>query len=504
MYLPNNTFLQGGKYKIIRFINSGGFGCTYEAEHVMLEMRVAIKEFFIKDFCNRDEKTAHVTVGTQSKKGLVDKLRRKFIEEAKALTQLHHPNIVRVIDVFEENGTAYFVMDYIEGRSLNEIVNQEGPLSEVKALKYIREIANALQYVHKHHRLHLDVKPGNIMINKQDNAILIDFGASKQYDEENGENTSTLLGKTPGYAPLEQIGNDVVKFMPATDIYSLGATLYKLLTGITPLSANLLASGEILKSLPTSISVSTRKAIKSAMNIDKNKRPQNIEAFLMIIDGEETNIDSLSKPNINNMWRKYKWIVVSNIIFIGFILIILILPKHDIDSNDNFNNHIEDVNNESAVIIRNDSIKAQTFAEEFLYKRLNFEIDTYAPEGLEKNLQNLIELYKYDATEFYEKGDEHIHNPIKGGALWHIGNDCWEPKIQLASAKSYLSKDGIIFHYKFDLYYGENYQGVKEIKILKENNDFKVYDIKTDNSKSLDYSVWIRDALAKYYHWDLN
>ena len=287
MHLPNDTLLQGGKYKIIRFINSGGFGCTYEAEHVMLEMRIAIKEFFIKDFCNRDEKTAHVTVGTQSKKGLVDKLRRKFIDEAKALFRLQHPNIVRVTDVFEENGTAYFVMDYIEGHSLSEIVNQEGPLSEERALKYIRQTADALQYVHEHNRLHLDVKPGNIMINSQDNAILVDFGASKQYDEEDGENTSTLLGKTPGYAPLEQIGNDVVKFMPATDIYALGATLYKLLSGVTPLSANLLASGEDLDPLPANISKPTRQAIASAMQINKKKRPQTIAEFVSMLSEPE-------------------------------------------------------------------------------------------------------------------------------------------------------------------------------------------------------------------------
>ena len=203
MNLPVDRLLQGGKYRIVRFISSGGFGCTYEAEHVMLERRVAIKEFFVKDFCNRDEATAQVTVGTLSKKGLVEKLRRKFVDEAKGLCKLHHPGIVRVSDVFEENGTAYFVMDYVEGRSLNDVVKQEGPLPEARALNYIRQAAEALQYVHEQNRLHLDVKPGNIMLDSEDRVVLIDFGASKQYDEQDGENTSTLLGKTPGYAPLE-------------------------------------------------------------------------------------------------------------------------------------------------------------------------------------------------------------------------------------------------------------------------------------------------------------
>ena len=287
MNLREGTLLQGGKYRIVRFISSGGFGCTYEAEHTMLEERVAIKEFFVKDFCNRDTITAHITIGTQSKRGLVDKLKRKFVEEAKMLYRMQHPGIVRVFDIFEENSTAYFVMDYIDGSSLSDIVAKEGALSEERAVRYIRQVAKALKYVHDQDRLHLDIKPGNIMVDSTDNAILIDFGASKQYDEVDGENTSTLLGKTPGYAPLEQMGNDVVKFMPATDIYALGATLYKLITGITPLSANLLASGEELDPLPAGISSSVAEVINKSISINKKKRPQTIDEFLSILGEKE-------------------------------------------------------------------------------------------------------------------------------------------------------------------------------------------------------------------------
>ncbi|MCD8302234.1 MAG: serine/threonine protein kinase [Prevotellaceae bacterium] len=285
MHLQNGTLLQGGRYRIDRFISSGGFGCTYEAEHVMLQKRVAIKELFVRDFCNRDERTAHVTVGTESKRGLVDKLRGKFLDEARAICKLQHKGIVGVTDVFEENGTAYFVMDYIEGQSLAEMVGAHGPLPEARALRYIRQVADALAYVHEHNRLHLDIKPGNIMVNSHDEAVLIDFGTSKQYDEVDGENTSTLMGKTPGYAPPEQMGNDVVKFTPATDIYSLGATLYKVLTGITPLSATLLVSGEELAPLPTGTSKGVSDAIDAAMQVNKKKRPQSIADFLAILDG---------------------------------------------------------------------------------------------------------------------------------------------------------------------------------------------------------------------------
>ena len=286
MNLPTGTYLQGGKYRITRFIGSGGFGCTYEALHTELEERVAVKEFFVKDFCNRDEATSRVSVATQSKRALVEKLRLKFKDEAKAMFRLRHPGIVRVSDVFEENGTVYYVMDFIEGRSLQSIVEEEGRLPEHRALKYVRQVADALRYIHGHNRLHLDVKPGNIMVDSSDNAILIDFGASKQYDEENGENTSTLVGKTPGYAPLEQMSNKVVRFFPATDIYALGATLYKLLTGVTPPDAAMLASGgEELSPLPLTVSGNTRRAVSSAMSLKKDDRPQDIGDFLNILDG---------------------------------------------------------------------------------------------------------------------------------------------------------------------------------------------------------------------------
>ena len=286
MHLPENTSLQSGRYLIKRFISSGGFGCTYEAEHTLLEKRVAIKEFFVKDFCNRDEATAHVTVGTVGKKALVEKLKKKFLDEAKSLCKLQHPGIVSVSDVFEENGTAYYVMDYIDGLSLGDLLKKQGPLSESVAVGYIRQVCDALKYVHGCHRLHLDIKPGNIMTDSTGKAILIDFGASKQYDEIDGENTSTLMGHTPGYAPLEQMGNDVAKFHPCTDIYALGATLYKLLTGETPLNATRRASGEKLAPLPSELSSSTCAAVLSAINLVKNERPQTIDAFLEILDGK--------------------------------------------------------------------------------------------------------------------------------------------------------------------------------------------------------------------------
>ena len=318
MHLPINTLLQGGKYRIIRFISSGGFGCTYEAEHVMFRKRVAIKEFFVKDFCGRDERTAYVTIETTNKKDLVGKLKKKFIDEARSIFDLHHPGIVRVTDVFEENDTAYYVMDYIDGKSLKEIVDKEGALSESRALGYIRQVADALEYVHAHHRLHLDIKPGNIMIDGEDRAVLIDFGASKQYDEVNGENTSTLLGQTPGYAPPEQVGNDLVKFTPATDIYALGATLYKLLSGITPVCSSLRNSGDELEPLHKSISSYTCKAVEAAMKLNRHERTQSVSVFLKAI--EERKVGWLDMEQLHGLLQRMTSPIVRKIL----ILIVII------------------------------------------------------------------------------------------------------------------------------------------------------------------------------------
>ena len=288
MQLKEGTLLQSGKYRIVRFINSGGFGCTYEAVHTSLDDRFAIKEFFVKDFCNRDENTSYVTVGTNSKKALVEKLKVKFINEAKSIRKLHHNGIVKVSDVFEENGTAYYVMDYIEGQTLGQLIDKKGRLSEAETLRYIRQVSDTLKYVHSNKMLHLDIKPGNIMIDEDDTAILIDFGTSKQYDEVDGENTSTLLGKTPGYAPLEQMDNSVQVFYPATDIYALGATMYKMLTGITPPESNLRSSGEVeLEALPPYVDKVISDAIYKSLSLNKQSRPQSIEEFLNVFDKSE-------------------------------------------------------------------------------------------------------------------------------------------------------------------------------------------------------------------------
>lgn len=294
--LAPGTLLHGKTYRITRFLSRGGFGCTYEAEHILLGRHVALKELFVGDLSRRDAATGHVEPLDREKKALIDRIRTKFLEEARVLCNLRHPGIVNVSDLFEENGTAYYAMEFIVGQSLQEIVDRRGALPEREAAGYIRQVAEALRYVHSRHRLHLDIKPANVMVDGGGNAILIDFGVSKQYDEVNGLNTSTLMGVTPNYAPPEQVANGVGKFLPATDIYALGATLYTLLTGKIPASCVNRAFGQALDPLPAAVSEAVRRAVDQAMRLDLATRTADADAFLAFLTPSAPAADNRTKP----------------------------------------------------------------------------------------------------------------------------------------------------------------------------------------------------------------
>ena len=284
-----NTLLQGGKYRIEKVLGQGGFGITYLASQELLDRKVCIKEFFFKEYCDRDGETSQVTISTQSNHDVVERFMNKFLKEARTISQLDHSNIVKIHDIFKENNTAYYVMDYIEGCSLNDIVNLRGALPSDEAVGYIKPIAEALEYLHESNINHLDIKPSNIMVRSIDTkAVLIDFGVSKQYDEQGGQTSTTPVGISHGYAPMEQYKQGGVStFSPQTDIYALGATLYKLVTGQTPPQAmDVLDDG--LPSLPSTVSPSVAAAIKKAMQPLKKDRPQSVKEFLDILNNTGT------------------------------------------------------------------------------------------------------------------------------------------------------------------------------------------------------------------------
>ena len=181
MELKENTILKNGDYRIINTLGQGGFGITYLATQRGLDRTVVIKEFFMSDYCARERDTLRVTFGTSGSREMIERFREKFVKEARNIANFNCKGIVSVIDVFEENGTAYYVMDYLGGGSLADKV-KNGPLPEPVALRYIHQVAESLSYLHGKNVMHLDIKPANILLGEDGNAVLIDFGLSKQYD----------------------------------------------------------------------------------------------------------------------------------------------------------------------------------------------------------------------------------------------------------------------------------------------------------------------------------
>ena len=311
MELPTGHYLQNGKYQLTEVVGRGGFGITYRGiwftevkgalGKVKTEVPICIKEYFFKDYCYRDEQSFAVKVHSETGRSLFEKFKEKLIKEAKILSDVHHPHIVNVLEVFEENDTAYIAMEYIPGSSLKYLLEQNGQLSENIVLIYTHQIAQALQFVHEKNILHLDIKPSNILIDKDDNARLIDFGVSKRYDLAQQETSTTMLTLSKGFASIEQYDDEGTQnFSPCPDIYSLGATMYNLLTGKIPTESILRATKPLQKPSEINHSISTRTeaAIVRSMEINPADRFQSVNEFIAALGTPpEKEIKEIIKEN---------------------------------------------------------------------------------------------------------------------------------------------------------------------------------------------------------------
>lgn len=291
--LSCGTILHGHSYnyQIKGVLGHGAFGITYLASICLKgelgilnsNVSVAIKEFFLQDVSAR---SSSGDIYEPSPNSIAYKYGKKFKKEALNLARLNHQNIVKVLESFEENNTYYYVMEYIEGSSLDAYILEKGGLPEKEALQYVEEIGKALQYMHSQKMLHLDLKPKNIMRRTDNTLFLIDFGLSKQIDKNGEPESSTTIGLgTPGYAPLEQGSQEYGKILaPTLDIYALGATLFKMLTGKTPPKASeILNEGFAEEELRQKhISAQTISAIKKAMAPMRIKRPQTVNEFVAL------------------------------------------------------------------------------------------------------------------------------------------------------------------------------------------------------------------------------
>lgn len=270
-----------GTYKIESYLASGGFGNTYLAKNIEFDETYAIKEFFVKGVCQRDGNSTTISVSNAENTNSFEQQREKFKKEARRLRSLSNTHIVKVYDLFEENGTAYYVMDYVDGENLSaRLKRTNAPLAEFAVRNYLNQILDGLEAIHNEGMFHLDIKPANIMVDSHDVVKLIDFGASKQQSTEGGATMSTGISYTNGYAPSEQMAQSYDKFGPWTDFYALGATMYKLLTNQDPPSVSDLSEDETEDkhlALPMpNVSEEMKKLVVWMMQVNRLKRPKNV------------------------------------------------------------------------------------------------------------------------------------------------------------------------------------------------------------------------------------
>lgn len=281
-----------GTYRIDGYLSSGGFGNTYVATNIQFDERYAIKEFFMKGVTQRDDNNTTVSVSNSENANSFAEQREKFKKEARRLRKLKSEHIVRVYDLFEENGTAYYVMDFIQGENLAERLKRtREPLQEAEALGIVDQVLDALDTAHSQGIWHLDLKPANIMVDATGTAKLIDFGASKQQSTKGGATTSTAVSYTNGYAPREQMEQNLDKFGPWTDLYALGATLYTLLTNQKPplpsdIDDDRSSDKHLALPMPSEISPKTRRLVLWLMATSRLDRPQKVSEV----------VDYLNKP----------------------------------------------------------------------------------------------------------------------------------------------------------------------------------------------------------------
>ena len=264
------------RYRVEGSLGEGGMGAVYRAWDQRLQMPVALKELVPQP--GLDAET-------------LAQLRQQFEQEAIVLARLKHPHLVSVIDFFEENGFAYLVMEFIEGESLAERIEREGALPEEQVLTWARQLLLALAYCHEQGILHRDVKPQNVVITPDGDAVLVDFGLVKLWDPDDRRTRTAIQAMgTPEYAPPEQYSLRARHTNPSSDLYSLGATLYHALTGTAPLSAtDRMASPRDFKApteLRSGVHPHVEAAILKALTLSYEDRFQDASTMLDALEGK--------------------------------------------------------------------------------------------------------------------------------------------------------------------------------------------------------------------------
>lgn len=323
--LPPQTVLL--EYRLESVLGVGGFGITYLARDTHLEKDVAIKEYLPADLAVRALDGALVPVNTNTaydyKGGL-----EQFLVEARTLAKFSHPNIVRVTRYFEANGTAYMVMDYEKGESLNQLLKKlpQPEESQIKAM--LAPLLDGLEAVHRAGFLHRDIKPSNIFIRTDGTPVLLDFGAARLAIRDAMQDIIPVL--TPGYASVEQYIRSGQQG-PWSDIYSLAGVLYRAITGENPPDAltrlRLDGAGKKLAAGRVRYSAQFLAAIQWGLALEEKRRPQNVDQWRSALLRDAQARAATAKPESAaadaepkaDSTRKYVWIALGIVTFFLFM-----------------------------------------------------------------------------------------------------------------------------------------------------------------------------------------
>ena len=322
--LPQGTRIRD--FEFHRVLGHGGFGITYLGWNITLDIPVAIKEYLPTDLAARKSDQSVVPQSSQVVADFQWGLER-FLDEARTLARLQHPNIVRVHQYFEAHGTAYIAMDYVEGEDLSAYLTRKGTLSEDELKDILYPLLSALEVVHGADFLHRDIKPGNIVLRDVDGSpVLLDFGAARQAIGAKSRSVTSIV--TPGYAPIEQYSSRGHQGA-WTDIYALGGVCYRALTGQVPEDATDRVRDDPL--IPVSqrcagqVSGAFLSAIDVALSVDEGDRPQSVGAWRAALeaDAREAQEDAADEativrsseqdapPSERQKKPPFKWLVIA-------------------------------------------------------------------------------------------------------------------------------------------------------------------------------------------------
>jgi len=285
--LPQGYELSG--YRIGQVLGSGGYGITYKAEETALNRTVAIKEYLPNSFARRASDGVTVRPRDSKQQELFNWGIDRFRQEAETLVALRHPNIVRVLRYFGGNGTAYIVMVYERGTSLGERLRGGATLPEAELDRLIEPLLGGIETVHEAGFLHRDIKPDNIYLRDDGSPVLLDFGSARQAIGARTQSITSIV--SPGYSPFEQYGKAAGDQGPWTDIYALGATLYRCIAGTRPPAA--LDRVGAKAPMPPAVEVGKGRyrpallaSIDSALTLRTEDRPQTIAAWRAVLAGK--------------------------------------------------------------------------------------------------------------------------------------------------------------------------------------------------------------------------